>query len=79
MKAKKSKAKVLNCTICHKPATRSVDGEPSCEQHAQLVYEHQLEDYTKKHLTDGEWRENVAGGRSAKTSTVRGAEPVGKA
>lgn len=79
MKSKRSKAKVSNCTICHKPATRMVDGEPSCEQHAQLVYENQLEDYTKQHLADGEWRENVASGRPSKSSTARAAEPVGKA
>jgi hypothetical protein len=36
------------CVICGQPATRVVDGEPSCEIHAGLVYENQVEDYTKK-------------------------------
>jgi hypothetical protein len=71
MKSSKGKPKVLNCTICHKTATRTVDGEPSCEQHAQLIYEHQLEDYTKKHLADGEWKESVASNRTSKTAVVR--------
>lgn len=37
------------CVICRGPATRLVDGEPSCEAHANLVYENQLEDYTRAH------------------------------
>jgi len=40
------------CIICGKPATRVVDGEPSCEEHAELVYEDQLEKYTQQHLSD---------------------------
>ena len=48
----KAKTKTEKCTICEKPATRLVDGEPSCEQHAHLVYENQLEDYTSRHLSD---------------------------
>ena len=36
------------CTPCGKPATRLVDGEPSCEVHIERVYEHQLEDYTPR-------------------------------
>ena len=44
------------CTICGKPATQLVDGEPSCESHIEQVYEHQVEDYTSKHLADNEWR-----------------------
>lgn len=43
-----SKKETKNCVICGKPATRMVDGEPSCETHAELVYEHQVEDYTKQ-------------------------------
>jgi len=45
------------CVICGKPATRVVDGDPSCEQHAGLVYEDQLERYTQDHLADGGWLE----------------------
>jgi len=37
------------CVICRAPATRLVDGDPSCEAHANLVYENQLEDYTRAH------------------------------
>jgi len=37
------------CTICGKPATDMVDGEPSCADHIELVYENQLEDYTREH------------------------------
>ncbi len=37
------------CVICGVPATRVVDGDPSCEAHANLVYENQLEDYTRAH------------------------------
>jgi protein-arginine kinase activator protein McsA len=44
------------CTMCGKPATQLVDGEPSCESHIEQVYEHQVEDYTSKHLSDNEWR-----------------------
>ncbi|MGC2193758.1 MAG: hypothetical protein WA628_03715 [Terriglobales bacterium] len=44
------------CTMCGKPATQLVDGEPSCADHVEQVYEHQLEEYTSKHLTDNEWR-----------------------
>jgi hypothetical protein len=40
------------CIICGKPATRMVDGDPSCEEHAELVYEDQLEKYTQRHLSD---------------------------
>jgi hypothetical protein len=44
------------CTMCRKPATQLVDGEPSCADHVEQVYEHQVEDYTSQHLTDNEWR-----------------------
>jgi uncharacterized Zn finger protein (UPF0148 family) len=44
------------CPICGKPATQSVDGEPSCPAHVEQVYEHQVEDYTRRHLIDNEWR-----------------------
>lgn len=40
------------CIICGNPATRVVDGDPSCEEHAELVYEDQLEKYTQQHLSD---------------------------
>ena len=64
MKQSKDKTKKVSlCTICHKPATRLVDGEPSCEQHANLVYENQLEDYTREHLSDGAWKEKTATGK----------------
>lgn len=67
MKArKKSVAKVARkpkagsvCRICGKPATRLVDGDPSCEAHAELVYEDQVESYTQQHLGDGQWLEKV--------------------
>jgi hypothetical protein len=39
----------MKCVICGKPTTRLVDGEPSCDYHANQVYEHQVEDYTQKH------------------------------
>jgi hypothetical protein len=45
------------CKICAKPATRLVDGDPSCDEHAELVYEDQVEDYTKKHQKKDEWLE----------------------
>ena len=44
------------CTMCGKPATQLVDGEPSCAAHIEQVYEHQVEDYTRQHLSDNEWR-----------------------
>lgn len=47
------------CVVCGKPSTRVVDGQASCEEHAELVYEDQLEDYTQRHLTDEEWLEKV--------------------
>ena len=78
MKSNKAK-KVSICTVCQKPATRTVDGEPSCEQHAQLVYGNQLEDYTRNHLADGEWKENVTSSRSAKTQHAKIAQPAVKA
>jgi hypothetical protein len=40
------------CIICGKPATRVVDGDPSCDEHIELVYEDQLEKYTQQHLSD---------------------------
>ena len=44
------------CPICGKPATQSVDGEPCCTAHIEQVYEHQVEDYMRRHLVDNEWR-----------------------
>lgn len=52
----KHSVKSLACTMCGKPATQLVDGEPSCMDHVEQVYEHQVEDYTSKHLADNEWR-----------------------
>jgi uncharacterized Fe-S cluster-containing MiaB family protein len=52
----KDSAKSNVCTLCGKPATQLVDGEPSCSDHIEQIYEHQVEDYTSKHLSDGEWR-----------------------
>ena len=45
------------CVICGKPATRIVDGDPSCEEHVELVYEDQVERYTQQHLVRDEWLE----------------------
>jgi len=57
MKAKQSKKKVKEpeCVICGKPATTSVDGEPSCEEHIALVYENQVEDYTNDEQANNAW------------------------
>jgi hypothetical protein len=44
------------CTMCKKPATQLVDGEPSCADHIEQVYEHQVEDYTRARLKNNEWR-----------------------
>jgi len=43
------------CIICGKPATQLVDGDPSCEEHIELVYENQLEDYTSNHMKENDW------------------------
>ena len=43
------------CSICKKPATQLVDGELSCAEHIGQIYEHQVEDYARSHLSD--WRE----------------------
>jgi uncharacterized Zn finger protein (UPF0148 family) len=43
------------CPICGKPATQLVDGEPSCADHIEQVYEHQVEEYTRAHLKNNEW------------------------
>lgn len=49
----------LVCIICGKPATRVLDGDPSCEEHQELVYEDQVEKYTASHLKEDEWLEKV--------------------
>jgi len=49
--------KVQLCTLCGRPASQIVDGEPSCALHVEQVYEHQVEDYTRKHLADHPARE----------------------
>jgi len=51
----KKEEKARKCSICEKPATRLVDGEPSCEEHAELVYENQIEDYTKQQMDKKDW------------------------
>ncbi len=56
--AEKAAEQPLVCVICGKVATRLVDGDPSCEEHAELVYEDQVEAYTQRHLADGEWLGN---------------------
>lgn len=53
----KSRIEGLKCKICGKPASRLVDDEPSCEEHSELVYEDQMEDYIRKHQTKDEWLE----------------------
>jgi hypothetical protein len=49
---KAASIKTHRCTICAKPTVRLMDGEPTCDDHAALVYENQVEDYTKEHLSD---------------------------
>lgn len=53
----KSKIVGMKCKICGKPAVRLVDGEPSCDEHPELVYEDQMEEYIKQHQTKDEWLE----------------------
>ncbi|HKS75530.1 MAG TPA: hypothetical protein VJQ82_20135 [Terriglobales bacterium] len=53
----KSKIEAMKCKICGKPASRLVDGEPSCEEHSELVYEDQMEEYIKQHQAKDEWLE----------------------
>jgi hypothetical protein len=52
----KASGKAAVCSMCGQPATQLVDGEPSCAAHVEQIYEHQVEDYTSKHLTNNEWR-----------------------
>ena len=47
---RESQPQKLQCVICGKPTMRLVDGEPSCDYHANQVYEHQVEEYVRKHL-----------------------------
>lgn len=54
---KETGAEKMACSLCGRPATQLVDGEPSCQSHIEQIYEHQLEDYTRKHLTNSPWRE----------------------
>lgn len=49
----------LICIICGKPATRVLDGDPSCDEHLELVYEDQVEKYTAAHLKEDEWLEKA--------------------
>lgn len=53
----KPAAKAPVCTVCGRPASQLVDGEPSCALHVEQVYEHQVEDFERAHLTDHEARE----------------------
>lgn len=55
-KADGKKAEPSVCSLCGRPGTQLVDGEPSCPDHIEQIYEHQVEDYTSKHLVDNEWR-----------------------
>jgi hypothetical protein len=77
MTSKKTK-KVSLCTICKKPATRTVDGEASCDQHAQQIYEHQLEDYTRDHVLSGDWPESSLHERPVREARSKPAELVTK-
>jgi protein-arginine kinase activator protein McsA len=52
----KQAVKTNVCTLCGKPASQLVDGEPSCAEHIEQVYEHQVEDYTSRHLSENDWR-----------------------
>lgn len=71
MKANKDNKKMPLCTVCLKPATRNVDGEASCDRHAALIYENQLEDYTSKHMADGDWQETLAlSGKNGRSRAV---------
>lgn len=56
LNSEKKAAKGQVCTMCGKPATQLADGEPSCADHVEPVYEHQAEDYMSQHLADTEWR-----------------------
>ena len=45
----KKKDETPRCVIYAAPATRLVDGEPSCEGNVARVYEHQVEDHVETH------------------------------
>ena len=45
------------CVVCGKPATRKLDGECTCDEHAELVYEDQVESYTQQHMVHDDWLE----------------------
>jgi hypothetical protein len=47
--------KAPKCTFCNKTSTQIVDGAPSCDDHIELLYENQVEDYTLKHQKDNDW------------------------
>ena len=49
--------KTPKCSLCGKTSTRLVDGEPSCDDHIELVYENQVEDYTLEHQKRNDWLE----------------------
>lgn len=54
-KGKVKQPKVPVCTVCGKPATSTVDSEPSCDKHRALVYENQVEDYTNDEQANNAW------------------------
>ena len=49
--------KTPKCSLCGKTSTRLVDGEPSCDDHIELVYENQVEDYSLEHQKRNDWLE----------------------
>ena len=51
--AKQDRPTGLRCVICKQLTVRLVDGEPSCDNHANQVYEQQWEDYTKRRVFQG--------------------------
>lgn len=48
--ARQDEKQDLRCVICNQPTVRLVDGEPSCDYHANQVYENQWEEYTRQRL-----------------------------
>ena len=51
--ARPSEVQGLRCVVCDQPTVRLVDGEPSCDTHANRVYEQQWEDYTRQRVYQG--------------------------
>ena len=46
--ARPGEAQDLRCVICNQLTARLVDGQPSCDYHANQVYEQQWEDYVRQ-------------------------------